>query len=366
MITYPDIKQEDTEAGQETKRPRINYRSFLTRVLTIIGLVVAVWLVWYAIDVALLAFAGILLAIFLRGMSDWLATHAPLTGKWALSIVLLALTMLIVGFGMYAAPHVANQADQIVERVPEGLQQLTGYLEQYQWGQALLARMPSAGEMASGQGNILARVTGVFSATFGMLANIFIILFVGLFIAYEPNMYVNGFLKLIPRQKRDRGREVLEKTGHALRWWIIARIFSMVLISVMTMIALWVLGVPLAFTLGLLTGLITFIPNIGSILAVVPPALLALTQSPMTALYVVIFYLFIQTIESNILTPWLQERAVSLPAAMVLLAQLFMGVVAGILGVAFAAPLLAVVMILVNELYIEDVLGEESSLMEEN
>lgn len=366
MITYQDTKQEDTATRKPNRSPQISYRSFLNRVLTIVGLVVAIWLVWYAIDVVLLAFAGILLAIFLRGLSDPLATRTSFKDKWALSVVLLILILAIVGFGLYAAPQIANQVDQLVQTVPEGLQQLRGYVTQYQWGQTLLAQMPSPSEITSGQGNIFGRVTGMFSATSGILTNIFIVLFVGLFIAYNPKMYIDGFLKLIPQQKRERGHEVLDTMGQALRWWIVARVFSMAIISVLTMLALWFLGVPLAFTLGLITGIITFIPNIGSLLAVIPPALLALTQSPMTAVYVIIFYLVIQGIESNLLTPWLQERAVSLPAAMVLLAQVFMGVIAGILGIAFAAPLLAVLMILVNKLYIEDTLGEQSSMMAES
>ena len=132
----------------------------------------------------------------------------------------------------------------------------------------------------------------------------------------------------------------------------------MIIIGVLTAVGLWLLGVPLALTLGLLAALLTFIPNIGPILAVVPAALLALLQSPTRALYVVLLYLGIQTVESYLLTPLMQKRTVSLPPALTIFAQVLMGILVGRIGLVLATPLTAALFVLVKMLYVEDILGD--------
>lgn len=132
----------------------------------------------------------------------------------------------------------------------------------------------------------------------------------------------------------------------------------MMVVGLLTALGLWLLGLPSALLLGLLTGLLTFVPTIGSTLAIVPPFLLGLSDSFITAIYVVIFYLAIQLVESYMITPLVQRQTVSLPPALTVTAQVLMGVLAGALGVAMATPLAAVILVLVRMLYIEDSLGD--------
>ncbi|MEO6828966.1 MAG: AI-2E family transporter [Acidobacteriaceae bacterium] len=120
------------------------------------------------------------------------------------------------------------------------------------------------------------------------------------------------------------------------------------------MIGLWALGVPLAFTLGLFTGVMIFIPYLGALLSEIPAVLVALGISPMTAVYVLILYLGVHAIEGYVLTPLVQRRAVRLMPVLTILAQFFMWLVAGVLGVAIAAPLAAVGLVLVKRLYLHE------------
>lgn len=135
----------------------------------------------------------------------------------------------------------------------------------------------------------------------------------------------------------------------------------MILIGSLTTAGLWLLDVPLALTFGVLSALFTFIPNIGPPLAILPAILLALTLSPTRALYVLLLYLVIQTVESYLLTPLLQQRVVSLPPALTISAQILMAVLLGGLGLALATPLTAVSLVLVKMLYVEDVLNANSA-----
>lgn len=141
-------------------------------------------------------------------------------------------------------------------------------------------------------------------------------------------------------------------------WWLIGRLLSMLIVGITVTISLWLLGIPLALTLGLLAALLDFIPNLGPTLATVPAVLLALMQSPTQAVYVLLIYIVIQQAESYLLTPIVQHRTVSLPPALTIIAQVILGVLFGVMGLILASPLAAVVLVLIKMLYVEDVLGD--------
>jgi predicted PurR-regulated permease PerM len=337
--------------------------SYTRRVLIAVAITAAAVLLlvflWYTVDVLLLAFAGVLLAIFLRSMSDWLSARTGLSAGWSLGLVVAALLGL-TALGLWLlAPTVADQIDQLSQRLPEAARDLRQRVEQFELGRLLMAQVfPAGAAGGSGDGGALSAATGFFSSTLGVITDMAIILFFGLFLATDPDQYIRGLIKLFPHTKRPRLREVLRALGYTLRWWLIGRALAMIIIGVFTTLGLWVLGVPLALALGILAALLNFIPNIGPLLAGIPAVLLALTQSPVQALYVIILYTIIQTVEGYILTPLMDEQTVSTPPAIGIIGQVLLGVLVGFLGVAFAAPLTATVIVLVKLLYVEDVLGD--------
>ena len=314
--------------------------------------------VWAVVDVVLLTFAGILFAIVLRSVSAWVCAYTPLTEGWALAVVVLGLVTLLGGGAWLLAPQVAEQGHRLIERLPHAVQQVKEQVEQYQWSRRLFSQAPQVEEMLPDQADLLAEATGVFSTTLGALANVVIILFVGLFLAVEPRLYTDGLIRLVPIGKRARAREILYAVGDVLQWWLVGKVVAMLMIGVLTALGLWLLGVELALTLGLIAALLTFIPNIGPVLALVPAVLLALMHSPTQALYVILLYLAIQTVESYVLTPLVQRRTVSLPPALTISAQVALGVLLGGLGLVLATPLTVALLVLIQRLYIEDTLGD--------
>jgi predicted PurR-regulated permease PerM len=347
--------EERSRNGRNADRSRSTRQTLET--LTIVAAFTLTFLFfWFAVRVLLLAFAGALLAILLFTLSEWVRKHSVLSHGLSLAVVLIGL-MSILGAAIWLlAPELAGQVDELSARLPQSLAQLAHYLEQYSWGRGFVT------QMSRGTGflprSVLAQATGVFSTTFNVLASVAIILFVGIYGAAEPGLYTEGFLRLVPVRKRKRVREILAQLAHTLRWWLIGRAVAMVLVGLLTSLGLWLLGVPLALTLGLLAAILTFIPYVGPILSVVPAALLALLQTPVLALYVVILYLVIQMTEGYLITPLVQERAVSLPPALTLLSQVIMAVLVGVLGLLLATPLAAAGMVLVKTLYVEDTLGD--------
>ena len=212
----------------------------------------------------------------------------------------------------------------------------------------------------SASGRVVQTFRKMVETTFGLLANIGIIFFVGIFVAVDPPLYRDGFAKVFAVDRRDRIAEVMNLMGDSMFRWIIGRFIAMLLTGTGTAIALALLGVPMPITIGIATGLLTFIPNIGGIIALVLAALMALTQGISTVGWVVLAYGAIQLIESNVITPMIQQYQTSIPPALLIAFQLIMGVLNGFLGIMIATPLLASLLPLVKELWIKDVLETES------
>lgn len=323
--------------------------SALLRVAMALGLA---WLAITLFDVLLVVFAGVLLAVMLRGLADWLGRHTRLPPGWSLVAVLVTILLALAAFVVLAIPEVGRQFDELIAQLPGAVQQLTSHLEQTEWGRWLLGRAAKAGQWFA-QPEAMASAQQALSTTLGAGAGIVVLLFVGVYVAAQPGLYLDNALRLLPAAKRPRARAIAGECGKTLRWWMVGMFASMTIIGVATWVGLLVLGVPLALVLAVLAAVLTFIPNFGPILAAVPAILLALSQGTTTTLWVLGLYVGIQAVESNAITPLIQRRAVSLPPALTIVAQMAMGALAGVLGVIMATPLIAVTLVLVRRLHVD-------------
>jgi predicted PurR-regulated permease PerM len=326
-------------------------RRVLIAVAVLIAFLLAAHVLKQVAAVLLLLFAGVLLAVLLEGLATKLCTYTSLSYGWGLALVVTGLTLFFVGAGWYAGPRIDEQFAMLGERIPNAIEYIRSSLEQYNWGRSLLAGSPDSGKTVS-------VVMGGLSSVVGGLSSGLVVLIVGLYLSVDPYTYINGALRLVSSSNRDRVRDVIRVLGHALRWWLVGRIASMGVVGVLTAIGLWIAGVPLAIVLGLIAALLSFVPYIGPIVSFIPAALVALADDPASVLYVLIVYVGVQILESNLITPLIQERAVSLAPAVLIAAQLLMGVLVGVVGIFIATPLAVVCIVLVQTLYIEDVLDE--------
>jgi predicted PurR-regulated permease PerM len=128
----------------------------------------------------------------------------------------------------------------------------------------------------------------------------------------------------------------------------------MALVGIATATGLWLLGVPLAFTLGVVAGVVSFVPTIGAVLAIIPALLVAFQQGAWMPAYVLALYCGVQAVENNLITPLVQQKAVSVPPVLVIVVQVLMGLLVGIVGVAIATPLAAVGLQLIRDLYVRE------------
>lgn len=322
---------------------------------------ILVILLWKAGEVFLLIFAGVLLAVFLNSLSKWIHQKTHLPEKWSLAFVLLALP-LATAVGIWSvAPEVSDQIDRLTERIPQAVDQARQQVQKYEWMRKLLEEKDQIEKMAPDGSNIASTIGGMFSSTFGALANFLVFLVIGIFLAINPRIYLNGVIRLVPQNKRPRAREVLHGVGSALQSWLLAKITAMFAVGILTAVGLSLIGIELALLLGIIAALLTFIPNIGPILALIPAALLALMHGPDKLIYVVALYMGVQALESYVLTPLLQQGMVDLPPALIISMQILLGVLAGGLGIILATPLTAAGMVLIRMVYTEDILGDRQS-----
>jgi predicted PurR-regulated permease PerM len=326
-------------------------------VLIAILLLALAYLLWRGVHVLLQAFAGVLFAVFLSALAEGLRKWTRLPYGWALAIVLCALFLLAGGLGWFLANHLAQQARELSARLPQSLEQLREYLSERPWGRLVLDHAPDAREHLGRLGQF-GDVGGMLSGVTSFLVTLLVILFVGIFGAAEPGLYRAGLLHLIPPAQRPRAEEALDALVFNLRWWIVGQVFLMFLMWVTTTAGLWLIGIPFALVLGLIAGLLELVPYVGPWISAVPAALIAMTVSPTHLVLVLALYLALHIVESYIVVPLVQRRAVHLPPAVTLVAQVLLGELLGIMGLFVAAPLTLCAVVLLKMLYVEDALGD--------
>jgi predicted PurR-regulated permease PerM len=227
-------------------------------------------------------------------------------------------------------------------------------------GTALSKVLPESGADVKGiAGSAAARIASAAAAAGDAIVGAVVVFLLAVYLAAGPRQYRAGFLRLVPPARRERAAEVLAEMGAVLRRWILARILLMAVNGCLTTIGLWIIGVPLALILGVIAGLLNFIPNIGPLAAAIPALLLGFSQGLREGAYVAALYLALQMIDGYLLTPLAEKRAVSLAPALIIVVQVLMGTLAGMLGLLLATPLAAAAAVMVRVLYLEDALGEK-------
>jgi predicted PurR-regulated permease PerM len=383
-------------------------RDILKAAVIVAGVYIALQLLWVGRSVFLLGFLGVLFGIVLAAGVDRLERLRIPRGLGAVLLVLAVLAGL-TGVGFIAAPQVSRQMREVQQQIPQAAdkvrdwidRRLGGVAEALQGGgqpagaggdtEAASARdrsgnqpsdsprgepsgqrpggggstqgPPSLGRTMSDQIAGIGRTFfSIFSSTLAALAGLIVLVFVAIFVAADPGLYHSGLMHLFPHSSRAKAGEVLTATATTLRRWLLMQLLAMVVIGVVTTITLVLLDVRGAVALGLIAGLLEFIPYVGPILSAVPAIGMALLDGPEKAVYVVLAYIAIQQLEGVVLQPLLMKEGLELPPVLTILGQGLFSLVFGFLGLLLAVPLLATVMVPVKMLYVRDVVGDEVTL----
>lgn len=351
----PFWREPPTTPGMDKSELRFARRVAIVLVMTLLAIAL-IALITFAFHFVLVVFAGLLLSVLLVGLAGQITNHTPIPHSAAIAIVVLVMLGALTGFGLVIGPQVAEQSTELQERIGEAIETVEEWVAGFGWGAALIEEVPDVQEVLGGA---MAELTGLFTTAFAVVFYAVIVLFIGLYTALRPKLYITNFLYLVPKKHRPRAGEVLSSQGRALRYWFLGQFMAMIAVGTLTTIGLMILGVPLALSLGILAGLLEFVPYLGPIFASVPIILVALLEGPEMAIYVGIFFLGIQQLESYVITPIAQQVAVSLPPALLITGQVLFGILGGLVGVILATPLLIALVVAIQLVYVKDVVGDD-------
>ena len=326
---------------------------FVRRALIVLGLAALFFLVWQLRILFLMLFGAVVIASIFRAVADTICRFTRLPGAVATGLAILLVLGTLGGLVALFGAHVGQQVATLRETLPaawRALEQRIGDIGLSDQLDRLVASITTpGGSNLSGFGRTLLSIgSGI--------ADLLVVIFAGIYLATQPNFYRIGAIKLVPPARRKVAAEAMLESERALRLWLKGQAIAMLVVGFTTGIGLWALGMPSALVLGLIAGLLEFIPFAGPIIAAVPALLLALAVSPELALWVALLYLAVQQLEGNLLTPLVQQYAVDLPGAVLLFSLIGFGMLFGTLGVILAAPLAVVTMVLVKRLYVIETL----------
>lgn len=343
------------EVSSHPEAPRSFTRRVWTVALILLAVAGGVLLLWLAVEVALLFFASVLLGIFLRTIADWIGRRTHLGRGWSLGVTCVGLLLLAALASWLLAAPISRQVDHLSRELPEAVQRMEEQLSQYSWGKRVVERLQNPGGLLAQTGGIMEKVRAVFSVSIKGVIWAWVILFCGFYLALHPEVYMEGFLRLVPVNKRARARDVLLQAKMQLQRWIFGQIVAMTIIGVLTYIGLRLLGITAAEVLGVLAGVLDFVPVVGPWIAGIVSTFIALLKSPMHAVYVICLFSGLHLLEGHLLIPLVQREATRLPPVLTVLAMVLFSRLFGFLGLFLATPLLALVIILTRTLYVEDV-----------
>jgi len=353
-----EVAIRDEPAGPATVDRR---RGILATALTVLAICVALFLVWQTVASLLIVFAGVLFAAFLDAAARALAPVLPLNRTLRLTLVLLLLTGL-TGLGLvWGAGKLPEQTRLLLKVMDTQLDIVQQHLLSF--GVDLLG--PEAGRNFASwffdQSRLLRNAQMVLGTATSFLTNALIILFLGILFAFDPSIYRESLVLLVKKSYRPRTRAVLDEMGNVLRLWFIGQVIRIVLMTLCVWVALYLIGLPGPFILGLQAGLSNFIPYLGPIIAAIPIALVAMPLGGSVLIWAVIVYTVIQSIEGYVIGPLIQRQAVATPPAWTLVAILLLGALFGVMGIALAMPLVAIGRVAVIRFYVEDYLDDDPS-----
>jgi len=316
-------------------------------------------------EILLLLFIAILFSLYLGAITDTLQVRLGVPRGLGLLLGVLGTALGLIGVGYLVVPPVSDQTQELIYALPRQLEL---------WEDRLLdlaARSPVAaqllGPLREGEsyvGSIIQQIGGYFRGIVpyvfsGMqfLIHAISVLVMGIYLAYRPSLYREGFIALVPPVHRELVRDLLADLAYTLRAWIVGQLLAMFSLAVLTWIGLELLGVPYALAFGVFTGLVAIVPFFGTLISTILPAIFVLgTGSVLTVVLVLLLGVVVHLIEANVIAPMIMERQVHLPPVLTLLSVLIMAHLLEVIGLLVAVPVLASVMVIVRRIYVHRIL----------
>ena len=340
-MTEPESVERPEEAvgvsPTQITSPKLRYEA--RRAMVWVGIIGLVVLAIYLAQTLLVIFGSLVFAAMIDGGARLLGRILPLGRAWLVTIVLLLATAFAVWLFRFAGSQIAEQAAVFPTLVTEQVGRAVAFLREQgvSIGEGDIEKF--AGSLFSGVGSVTRAIGGAF----GALTTLVLIVIIGIYLAVDPRPYERGLSWMVPEDSRTQLSDTLGHMAFSMRRLLFGRIVGMVAEGVFTYVALTLAGVPMAALLGLITGVLAFIPNIGALVAGTLMVLVGFSGGTEMGLWTIAIYFAVQTFDGYLLVPMIAKKTVDLAPALVLGFQLVMGTLFGVLGLTFADPMLAMI-----------------------
>ena len=340
------------DANNPQKQPGFNSTDFTKQVWITLGIialvVILIFILKAAFNVLLMIFAGSLIATYFHGLADVIERRIHIRRRWCVILSVLITFVLAGLLFWFLGAKISDQVSDISKELPQLVKTAEDKLQHSSIGRKVLNYVSG-----NNSAKLFTSFQQIFRTSFGVVGDFYITLFIGIFFTVNPDLYKEGFIKLIPPKGKEDARRVFDRISYSLKGWLKGMLIAMFFISILTLTGLTIIGVPMGLALAVMAGLLNFIPNFGPLIAMIPAVLIGLTISVNTALIIAGLYVLIQAVESNIVTPMVQNAMIQIPPAMIIISQVLFGSLTGGLGVILATPLLAMIIVVVDELYVK-------------
>ncbi len=331
---------------------RITWRtSDIVRILLLVALFIFAWqFFWMVINAFFLALLAVLLAIIFHAPARFLSRWIP----FALAFPIVLLTFLGIGAALVVAmvPQLISQVTQLAVELPRAVGAIVDWVEEGPLGRfAEFQNLPNqvAEQLGEFVGRFVPFAVNLIAALVGGIA----VIVLAIFLAVQPGVYRDLVIRIAPVGSRDKVIRIYDEAGRNLRNWVIGKACTMLAVGVLVYIGLLLFGIPGALALAALAAVLEFIPNFGPTIAAIPAVIAAFLISPLTALWVTVFYIVLQQVQSAVTVPLVERRAVNIPPAALLIWQIMLTIGFGFLGLFVATPLLAILVVAGRILYLE-------------
>lgn len=325
----------DGASPNEIRDPLVRHE--MRRAAVWLGMAAALALVVILIQPLLIILAGLVFASMLDGGVRLLGRVLPIGRGWRLLIVCLATVAFLIGTFYLTGVQVAEQMSQLRATLEAQSVRVTGWLS----SQGLMPGASDISGMARQAMSSVGRLTSWVGTALGALTTMFMIMVIGLFVAMDPRVYERGLQWMIPQGHRDEFSVTIRRMGQTLRRLLAGRLLGMLAEGILTWIALLIGGVPMAMILGILTGLLAFVPNIGAFVSGVLMVAVGFSAGVETGIWAIATYFIVQTFDGYVLLPLVAKKTVDMPPALTLGTQILASALLGILGLALADPITA-------------------------
>lgn len=339
-------------ADYESRTSHNNESAFRKKVWIVVSITalmfVFLFLFKILFSVLLLVLAGALIALYFYGVADILQRKLHCSSKTAIVLSVIINILFLAGIIWFVGATIQVQISELSQTLPSTIQTVKEYIGSSAIGRSILQQFNATGDSTK----TLDILNRFFSSSFGVLSDLYIIFLLAIFFISAPAIYKKGMVKLLPEKAKEKGAEIILRIHILLKGWLKVQLIGMVFIGIATAIGLMIVGIPMVLTLALIAAIFNFIPNFGMLLALIPAVLIGLTHGMGTALVIVCIYTFIQFLQNAIQQPLVQTKMINIPPALSITSQIALGLLVGFWGILLATPVLIILIVLVEELYL--------------